>query len=330
MVLQLSIDGGFGAKSRFYRDLASTLETGLPLDRTLEVMSDRRGIWGKVCRDARGRLQEGNATGFVELLTRTAPVSTFEIAMLAAGEAGGRLPQACERLADSFEGRGERRGHMLLGLAYPFFLLHLAAFLLPITVLVNDGIGAFVLAALGGLAWIYLPLFAVGLGWRVAGAGLRTTFYRALRRVPVVGGAHELLAVSDYAYSVATMLDVGMSVTKVLPLAAAATPHPLVANAGRRIAERVLDRGQSMSEAFAAEQGELPKLLIESVVTGDASGRTCQILGRTADALAKDGNRRLDMMLRALPIVAYLAVAGLIAYNVLSFYSSRFAVLRSL
>ena len=106
----------------FTQELAALLKAGLPLDRSLQALehvtsrSAMQAILAQVLRD----LQEGKTLG--EGLSRARIFSPLYVSLVQAGETGGFLEEALDRLGDYLKTVSEFRSYLLTALIYPMIL----------------------------------------------------------------------------------------------------------------------------------------------------------------------------------------------------------------
>ena len=122
----------------FTQELAALLKAGLPLDRSLQALeqvtsrSAMKAILSQVLRD----LQEGKTLG--DALARARIFSPLYVSLVQAGETGGFLEEALDRLGDYLKTVNEFRSYLVTALIYPM-----------------------ILAGVGGLSMILMLLYVV-------------------------------------------------------------------------------------------------------------------------------------------------------------------------
>jgi type II secretory pathway component PulF len=314
--------GALDGRAQLYGTLATALEAGLSAASALGLHAERRDRWGAWARAAQLAVEGGRP--FTEALDATGELPPLERAALAAGERAGKLPGVLHRLTGHLERRVSLRRELVSKLVYPAFLIHAAVLLPPLAQLITEGPGAYVLSVLPGLGALYGLVGALWVGGALArrSAGGRAATDRAAMALPFIGGAVRRRAAAEYAYVLGLLYDAGLPIIEALERAAACATNGVLAAAGDRIHRRVTD-GSDLAGAFTLESEVLPRLLIEAVRTGEATGKLDETLDRTARLLREEGQRRNEALLKLLPVVVYLLVAGYIGYTVVTFYLGR-------
>ena len=109
----------------FTRELATLLRAGMPLDRSLQSLSqltDNESL-RTVIENVLGQVQEGKSLS--KALADHAPTfDTLYVNMIRAGEAGGVMENVLERLADYLERAEQARDEIRGAMAYPLCLLY--------------------------------------------------------------------------------------------------------------------------------------------------------------------------------------------------------------
>ena len=106
----------------FTQELAALLKAGLPLDRSLQALEHvtsrtaMKAVLSQVLRD----LQEGKTLG--DALSRHRIFSPLYVSLVQAGETGGFLEEALDRLGDYLKTVSEFRSYLLTALIYPMIL----------------------------------------------------------------------------------------------------------------------------------------------------------------------------------------------------------------
>ncbi|MBU6367080.1 MAG: type II secretion system F family protein [Gemmatimonadetes bacterium] len=314
------------------RSVATLLEAGIPLDRSLDTVarvtpgSPWCAAYGDLARHVRegGSLAEG-----IRAAGRFPPLFA---PMLAAAEGTGTLPATMALLADEVE-RGEAlRRRLWSALAYPVVLAaSTGAGLLVVLLVVVPRLATLVgdsgaplpwgtrvlLGATEGISawggWVLLAGVLLG-GWGVA--WVRTpdgaaAWHRGWRRMPVVGALLRARAAARYLGTLGAALDAGVPLLSAMALARGvagrgADPAALAA------AERHVEQGGGVAEALAPL---LPPVAIQLLAAGEAAGALAPMARRAARGLEADAEAAQEQSVALLPPVL-VAVFGVVVGGV--------------
>ena len=222
----------------FTRQLATMIGAGTALVPSLDVLTEQ--IESDTLRSVVTQVQDAvqGGSSFAEGLEQHPHVFTkLFTSMVAAGEASGTLDTVLDRLADLTEKQQELRGNIQAAIAYPVFVLCLAAasamflltFALPKLVVVFEGVQhalplpTRILMAVGDFFqvwWVHVMLGSVValvalrivMSWRVP----RELMDRALLSLPVLGALFRKLAVARFARTFGVLVRCGVTVFESL------------------------------------------------------------------------------------------------------------------
>jgi general secretion pathway protein F len=322
------------------RYLATLMDAGFPLDRALAAVARvvaRRDTAAAVL-DVRDRVR-GGARLDDALAAHPGLFPRYAVGMVRAGERGGYLVRALERLSVQMEREQALRSRLASALIYPAVMVTvgagavgvLFAYVLPrfVTLLQDTGSAiprstAMLLAigAFAGRCWWALLLAPVVLGLVLVAARSseegRGMIDRVLLRLPVVGALRQRVACSRLARTLATLLGSGLPILPALEIAAASQADGAVADAVRRAREEV--RAGDRLAAALRRGGVFPFLFVQMVEVGEEGGRLPDMLERAAGTLEGELERGLDRMVRLvepLMILFFGAVVGFVALSLL-------------
>jgi general secretion pathway protein F len=325
---------GRGVKPRdlalFTRGLATLLGAGLPLDRGLAVLqvTSTRGL-GPVAARALDRVRGGAALS-AALAGLTPAIGGFYIAMVRAGEAGGKLELALERLADYLERAGELADKVTAALVYPIVLLVatglslalLFAFVIPqFEQMFRDSGHAlpFATQMLVGLShllrnwgWLMLLLllgWLLWLRWRLGDPLGRLRFDTRLLRWPLIGKLVVSLGTERTARALGTLLAGGVALPRALELASEVSGNRALGQALAEAAHGVTE-GRRLSAALA-ESNRFAPVTVELVKVGEETGRLADLLMRAAEAEGRSARTMIDRLV-ALLVPTLTLLLGLI------------------
>ncbi|MBI5165568.1 MAG: type II secretion system F family protein [Magnetospirillum sp.] len=333
------------AVALLFRELATLLHAGLPLDRALDVMAELAGptAAGRVCAALVGRVRGGSSLADAMEAEGDA-FRRFAIGMVRAGEAAGALEVVTARLADFMERSVELREGLVSAMLYPLLLLaaSVAAVTMMLTVVLPqfrplfEQAGArlplatqMVLAAGDAVeaAWWLLPAAVVAAAMvvvrRRTDAAFRLALDRRLLAVPLFGRLTAELEVARLLKGLGTLLANGVPILAGLAILEGTAGNAAVA-AAMAAAVDSLRHGRGFTEKLAAETW-FPRVAVHLLAVGEETGHLDEMVGRAADILDSRARRTLDRGLALLgpvmTMVLGLLVAGVIAAILLAVLS---------
>lgn len=322
----------------FTRELATLLSAGLPLDRSLAILTELtednaqlNGLTSQVLE-----MVKGGAPLSAALETQTGVFSRFYLNMIRAGEAGGGLEDVLERLSDYIERSKEIRDTVVTAMIYPAILVTMAVlsllglltFVVPqftemfasagqelplptrIVVTIADGLQSY--------WWALLALTVVVVSYmrhQLADSARRYVWDRRFLRVPVVGDLIRKVEVANFSRTLGTLLRNGVSLLVALSIVKETLGNLVMAEAVGVAADR-LKEGQDMTGPMI-ESGLFPKMAVQMIKLGEETGRLEEMLDRVASAYDKEIKMAIQRMLALLePILIVglgLLIGGIIA-----------------
>lgn len=318
------------------RELATLLQAGLTLDRSLQILIDlnSREHLARLLADLQERVR-GGATFSSALEAQDGQFPRLYINMVRAGEASGALDQVLERLADYLERLAELRQTITSALVYPSVLLLVAGlsvilllvFVVPqFTALFEDMGEALplptrIVVGAGDLFRNYwwamlcaLALIAVGLEQWLKDPRVRERLDARLLGLPLFGELIWKMETARLSHTLAALLANGLPLLTALGLAKEVVDNRVVA---ARLAEagEELKHGRGLAGPLARLQA-LPDLALQMIRVGEESGSLDAMLGRVAamyDQETRSSVQRLLTLLEpALIIGLGVVVAGII------------------
>ena len=320
----------------FTRALSVLLESGTPLDRSLDIMREVESSEPSIelIRDVQSAVR-GGASLSDALDSQGALFSRFYISMVRAAELSGKLAEGLQRLTEYMASSQALRSKIVSALIYPAILLGVAG--LSVIILLTAVVPQFrpmfeemgaalplptqiVLAVsdfLAAYGW-WLPL-VLGLlyvlarkAW-MAPAG-RRRFDRWLLRVPIAGALARAVDTARLGRSIGTLLSNGVPVLKGLAIARETMSNTVMAEALDAAADDLREGGH-LSRALL-EAGEFPPLAMQLLKVGEESGRVDNMMLRVADIYDEEVEltiQRLLSMLEPIMIVGLgVVIAGII------------------
>ncbi|CBV43105.1 type II secretion system inner membrane protein GspF [Halomonas elongata] len=320
------------------RQLATLIDAGIPIGQALEALASQadREAARALLLSLVNRVREGYSLAD-SLKAHPASFDRLYVALVAAGERAGQLPQVLERLADHLERSQRQRQKAKGALVYPLVLV-------LVSVGVVSGLMTYVVPRLAAqfersdmtLPWLTRGLIALADAMQSLGPWLLATLLllglaaaRSLRRpairlkvdrrlltLPRLG---ELLLLLDSARLTRTLAILTLS---GIPLVdALRVSRDTLANACLRHhlgeVEEAVTSGVSLHRALA-DTGRFSPTLLHMVASGESSGRLGEMLERVAATQESAFSRRVDMALALFEPLIILAMGGVVLTIVLA------------
>ncbi|EGW23033.1 type II secretion system F family protein [Methylobacter tundripaludum] len=330
----------------FTGELATLLESGLPLDKSLLVLIDLTEDNERVTKLI-GRVLEkvkGGATLADALEKQSGIFSKFYLNMIRAGEAGGSLGEVLGRLSEYLERSRELKETVSTALIYPAILLimSLASLFVMLTFVVPQFSEMFESA---GKALPVSTQIVVGLAewlqsywWMLVLGVILITGYMNLQmadpvkkkiwdgrflKLPLAGTIILNKETANISRTLGTLLGNGVSILAALVIVRE-TVDNLVLAAAIQDTEEQLKQGRNMSDALL-EKGIFPKMAMQMIKMGEETGRLEEMLLRVATIYDKQLRVAIQRMLAllepALIISLGLMIAGIIVSILLAILS---------
>lgn len=316
----------------FTQQLATLLETGLPLDRALGIQEELapnprlRAITADVLRSVRG----GSSLGEALAKHHPRPFSRLYVNMVRAGERGGVLEATLRRLAEFLEEAQEFRDTLVSALIYPSLLagvgaaavVFLMTFVIPRFADIFRDLGSTIpwptQVLLSLSAWLrhyWWALAGAGLGivlalrvWLSSAAG-RLQADQRLLGLPVIGPVILQTEVARFARITGTLLRSGVPMLAALGVVKEMMGNQAIARAVESLSDGVR-RGAGLSRPME-ETKTFPPLAVHMVRVGEETGRLEEMLLKVGATFEAD-TRKVVKRLIALVEPGIILLMGLV------------------
>jgi len=330
----------------FTHELSTLLASGLPLDRSLQILSElsERAEMKRVVADVLQSVQRGKS--LAEALAQHPKVfAPLYVNMVKAGEIGGVLDAVLHRLEDYLERADELKNEVRSALIYPALLTFVA--LSSVTILLTYVLPKFaaIFAEMGqalpfstrlllGLSaamrgyWWALLLGAVaayfgGLHYIRTPAG-RLKWDQFQLRIVLLGNLTRKLAVARFARTLGTLLKSGVPMLQALDIVRDVSENLVLAQAIDEV--KVGVRGGSGVAGPLSHSAVFPPLALQMISVGEETGKLDEMLVQVAEYFDKDVRQQVKR-LTALLEPALLLVGGVVVgFVVLSMFSAIFSI----
>ena len=285
------------------QELATLLEAGLPLDRSLKLLSELtpshhlRQVTNQTLLDVQGGTSLGNA-----LAKYPDTFSRLYVNLVRAGEAGGMMAQVLRRIAEFLERAQDLRDDLSSAMAYPAFLLFFSvgSLIIVFTLVIPQFAGIFedaavtlplltqwlltISAVLKGYWWMFAVGIVTGIMlWRLytltpTGALLWDHFKLKL---PLLGPALQKAEVAGLARTLGTLLHNGVPILQAMEIVRETLENRVFIQAIEETREK-LKSGVGIGDALK-QIHVFPTLATQMTVVGDETGRLDGMLITVAD-----------------------------------------------
>ncbi len=320
------------------RELATLLEAGLTLDRSLQILLELTSEehLRQVLSDLQERVR-GGATFSSALDAQDGQFPRLYVNMVRAGEASGALDQVLVRLADYLERTAELRETVTSALVYPTVLLVVAGlsvimllvFVVPqFTVLFEDMGEALplptqIVVAIGDLFrnywWAMLTVIAVTAlmieRW-LQNPRVRERFDHRLMGLPLVGDLIWKMETARFCHTLSTLLKNGLPLLNALTLAKEVVSNRKLAGLLDEAGED-LKRGRGLAEPLASRKA-LPQMAMQMIRVGEESGSLDAMLEKVAHIYDRETRSSVQGMLTLLEPVLIIGLGIIVAGIIIS------------
>ncbi len=314
----------------FTQQLSSLLRSGMSLSQAMTTLERRtqKKPFAEILGKIRGDIEQGASLS--EALAKYPKVfSNFHVNLVKAGEASGTLEEVLDRLRRHYEQTGEVRERVVGAMIYPLIIVFVGIGTITffMTVMVPRFATMFkemgrtmplptrvLIAVSDGFThywWIGVGLIIVGvIAYKQQAhtkAG-RLAIDAWKLRLPVFGGVIMANSLTQFARTLATLLENGVPVLNALQIVEDTMTNRVIASELREARTRVTD-GTSISQPLA--KGKIfPPLLIDMLAVGEESGEVSPALKNIADMYEQELTRTLKLMTTLLEpaIIIFMAV----------------------
>lgn len=317
----------------FTQQLGNLLSAGIPLERSLAVLSrlTTESEMGNVIGQLRRHLQEGlSFTAALERFPHHFP--ELYINMVRAGEAGGMLPQVLNRLVQYLQDEIELRRFIVSSLFYPMIVLaaSVAAIFFYVGVVIPKFQSIFedmgselpfvtrlVMAFGTGLWqywWVLAGLLIAGISWYAKEWSTSEGRLRidALKlKSPLVGPILERIATARMAMSLSLLAGSGVPLLESIGITRKLVGNAVLSRALWEV-EKSVQQGNTLAHSMAAQQA-FPILAVEMIGVGEESGSIVPMLDQVAKTFEGEVKHSLAMFLSIFEPVLILGMVGIIA-----------------
>ncbi len=323
-----------------YNQLASLLRSGVPMMRSLTVMSNQatKPALKAVLEDVKARVEEGEPLS--EAMARYPRVfNDMAVNMVRAGAEGGFLEDALERVAFFTEQQEDMKGRAAGALAYPAFLACVGTTVVVVLIVVFVPKFEPLFASLrekGKLPWATEALLSFStflqnywmliVGSIVLGGLALVNYLRTENgktmfdwfkiKVPMFGTIFLNLAVARFCRVLGTLLNNGVPILRSLDISRNAAGNRILAESIQKASENIT-AGEKLATPLRAS-GHFPAQVTEMIAVAEESNTLDKVMVQISDSLERTTFRRMDILVRLLEPLMLVIMAGIVFFIVLA------------
>ena len=331
----------------FTKELATLLQAGLPIDRSLIVLMDLIEEDSKIHVLIKNVLQQvkGGANLADALQAESDAFSRFYINMLRAGEAGGSVDVVLGQLSEYLEKSKELKDTVSTALIYPIILVVMAvgSVFLLLTFVVPQFTEMFESAGkelplstqivVGTAEWLqsyWWALFIIGtvtyftMRYELSIGPRKERWDRVILSIPLFGEIIRNMSTTNFTRTLGTLLSNGVPILTALGIVKGTLSNLVLVKAVSE-AEENLKQGKDMSSALI-ESGQFPKMATQMIKMGEETGKMEEMLERTANTYDKQLKITIERMLAMMEPILIVTLGLLIAGIIISILSAILSV----
>ncbi|WP_375488680.1 type II secretion system F family protein [uncultured Jatrophihabitans sp.] len=331
----------------FSRQFATMASSGLSLLRSLTILEEQteKPALAKAIREVRRDIERGSSMSQA-MAKHDKIFPQIMVAMINAGETGGFLDAALERLAVNFEKDANLRAKIKSAMTYPtivicFSLLMITGvliFIVPVFEKMFKNLGGtlplptrIIVTTSHNAGWI-LPLLAVIVitGTKLFKRKLRNDPAFRLRfdglklKIKVFGPLFTKIAISRFARNFGTLLAVGVPVMQALDVVGGTTGNAVIGAAMKDVGNSIR-AGNTMS-APLAEHPVFPQMVVQMIEVGEETGQISSMLDKISDFYDHEVEVATESLTAAIEPLMVVVMGALVGVMVICLYLPMFTV----
>ena len=331
----------------FSRQFATMASSGLTLLRSLTILEEQseKPVLATAVRDVRRDI-EGGLSLSQAMAKQDKIFPPIMVAMIRAGETGGFLDAALERLAVNFEKDAQLRAKIKSAMTYPvivicFSLLMIAGvlvFIVPIFEKMFKNLGGslplptqIMVTLSHNAAWVLPLVVAIGvIGTKLFNRKLkndyawRLGFDRFKLKWPVFGMLFTKIAISRFSRNFGTLLAVGVPVMQALDVVGDTTGNAVMTEAMKDVADSVRS-GNTMS-APLSEHAVFPPMVVQMIEVGEETGQISAMLDKVSDFYDHEVEVATESLTAAIEPLMVIVMGVMVGVMVICLYLPMFTI----
>ena len=331
----------------FARQFATMTSSGLSLLRALAILEEHTQSQrlAKAVREVRRDVESGTSLS-AAFGKQDKVFPRLMVSMIAAGETGGFLDTALERLAVNFEKDANLRAKIKSAMTYPVIVICFSVvmvagvllFIVPVFSKMFRDLNAelplptrILVAISNQAAWLVplaIAVMAGGFLWTKhelrTNEEFRLRFDRTKLRLPVFGKLFAKIALSRWSRNLSTLLAAGVPIMQALDIVGGTSGNAVVTEVMQQVKRSVRD-GQPISRALNTSP-MFPAMVTQMIEVGEESGQISVMLDKVADFYDREVEAATEQLASAIEPLMVVIMGAVIGTVVIALYLPMFTV----
>jgi len=336
----------------FTRQLATLIDSGLPLLRSLNVLAkqERDKVLKKTIDKLADSVQSGST--FSDALALHPKIfNDLYVNMVKAGEVGGVLELVLNRLSEFQEKAAKIKNKILSAMVYPIIVMTMAVgilcfllvFIVPrFEVIFHDllgdkplppvtrfvlGVSGFMkehgLVLLGAVVAIVVIYNFIG---RTRKGRLAIDIFKL--RMPLFGNLNRKSAISRFARTLGTLVTSGVPILQALNITRETAGNAAIARAIARVHDSVKE-GESIVQPLEASK-TFPPMVVSMIDVGEETGKLPEMLLKIADVYDDEVDNAVAALTSMLEPIMIVFLAVIVGTIVLALFTPLISIITGL
>src|SRR6266446_2792522 len=297
----------------FTRQLATLIDAGLPLLRSLNVLAkqERDPVLKRTINKLADGVQGGNT--FSDALSLHPLIfNDLYVNMVRAGEAGGVLEVVLNRLAEFQEKAAKIKNKVKAAMGYPLIVMTMAL-----------AIMGFLLVLIGGIVATFAAYKFLA---RTRGG--KSVIDRVTLRVPLFGDLIRKTSISRFSSKLGTLVTSGVPILQALNITRETAGNAVIAKAISQVHDSVKE-GESIVQPLEASRA-FPPMVISMIDVGEETGQLPEMLLKIANVYDDEVDNAVAGITAALEPIMIVFLAVIVGTIVLALFTPLISIIQGL
>ncbi len=347
-ILSIEIGKKFDVKalSVMCSQFSIILKAGTPIDKTMAMIASQTQD-KKLKKMLEKATEDVNHGSSVEQAFRKNYVGLPEVFLetVKAGEVSGSLPKAFENMQIYFDKQFKNKQKIKSVTSYPLFVLCIAIVVVIVVMVMVVPTLTSVFDSLGGDLPLITQILIHTSDWfskywmlligvicaliiivqlSTKGEDGKKRKGRILLKLPIIGKINVLNAAQEFANTMATLLEAGLTLSEALRVTSKCISNDAVSSEVFSMAEKI-ETGRSLAEIMNASQ-YLPEVLKEMSGVGEKSGELVETLKTIGDYYSNEADYEMKSALSKLEPTMLVLLALFAGFIVIAIYLPMFTM----